>query len=214
MKRTLAARFSSPPFFRRGNVFHLFPPRPAGRVRVPPRRYARVRAHARTHARTRFTRARSLGRGRALSRTCVCALTTRRFRCMPEREVKGTPRANRFPSFSRPPKGGSELHQRDDSRRLTMDRVLTARLSVKREDSPRNGTSESQVRECEYPIERPLRNLLSHSRISIGPLSIISKSDKREMYKISRCMRHVRSRREKWEKSVKREDLPIHEFFP
>lgn len=59
MKRTTDPHFSLPPFFRRGNVFHLFPPRPTGRVRVLPRYVrpysrTRIRAHARVGVHSRL----------------------------------------------------------------------------------------------------------------------------------------------------------------
>jgi len=52
----------------------------------------------------RCTAARGCANARVRARACN-ALTTRRFRCMPEREAEGTPRANRFPSFSTTVKG-------------------------------------------------------------------------------------------------------------
>lgn len=135
MKRTLAVHFSSPPSFRRGNVFHLFPP-VVGRSVGRPDACVLFLAFALTHARN-YTR--TLGRGRAFS-TCVCATRLRHGGSVACRNVRLKERLARTGSLPfprrRPPKGVSELHQRDDSRRLTMDRVLTARLSVKREGAP------------------------------------------------------------------------------
>jgi len=108
MKQTLGRPFLLASLLPRRKRFPLVSTA-AGRTRAcSSSLHTSARTHARTHVRT-YAREYT----RTLAWACILdlrvwgAVTTRRFRCMPEREVKGTPRANRFPSFPRhrPPKG-------------------------------------------------------------------------------------------------------------
>lgn len=112
-------------------------------------------------------------------------LTTRRrrFRCMPEREVKETPRANRFPSFTKAPT--AEGRRRVASTPTTQSETDNGPRShrpfkhLNREESVESSTSESQIhreyvkiaKSCyinsNYPKIYPIPYLLQISSLCI-----------------------------------------------
>jgi len=154
MKRTLAVSPCLP----------LLPPRKrfplvsiaAGRTRACS---SSLRASVLTHA-----SARARSRGRAFS-TRVCATRLRHGGSVACRNVRLKERLARTGSLPfprrRPPKGVVSCISAT-TQSETMDRVLTARLSVKCEGSPGNGTSEFQVREC---ARIPLKEATGNSEI-------------------------------------------------